>query len=891
MASIYKHLGQLKVSEEFYKKSLDIVLKNNWNYYLPTIYMNLADLYKKTKNYYFALNYYIKSETLYKKNSDIRDLFSLYTNMAETYDKMGYPRNAYGMLLKATLIRNYIKNIDIEDLKNYYKTLSEIEYKLGKTDSAYIHLQKSEIYNDSIFNKTKIRYVYEMEYKYQTISKNKLIKDLEKINLLTKEILSRKEAQQKAQHKITILLIIIVLLLILSTTIILKNLLKNKRINRLLKIQNQKVIKAQEKLQKVINSLPDVFFETDEQGKIIYTNNKFYEKTGIETNSDNDIFLCDIIKDEYKEKLKSTIKKLEVDGKMENIEFEIEKKSGQTYWAIMSINAKIIDGKKELYGMIMDISEKKKIEQDLILLKTSVEQSEAGVMITDANAKIVYVNKAYSKIVGYRIEELIGKTPKIFNSGKTSQKTIKQLWTKIKAGETWRGTFINKNKNGDLFYEKSIITPIKDSKGNITHYIANKEDITDEIKKNETILKLYTATEQSPTAVLILDENFNISYANKAFERITGYKAEEIKDKSIFSLNNKSFSSKNNILSETIKKGRIWNGIINDKRKNGEKFWAETIIIPLKNEDKKIVGYVYSASDITKRVEIEEELNQTMEILNNKNKEMMASLRYAKRIQMALMSNKSSFFNFFPESFIIFFPKEIISGDFFWTFKTQNKAFVALVDCTGHGVPGAFLSIVGVTLLESAFKEAKLLSPAKVLNYMSLKLKKILSNPFSKDEVKDDMEVILTVFDYNNNSISFASSRNRIYIVTQNSHKTSNKIELLFSNNDKKLYSIKGDREFIVTKSNNFSFSEINLNLKTDDLIYYSTDGFYDQFGTIGKKYKRKNFEKLLFDISGLTLIEQENILIKSFFEFKGNVEQTDDVSVIGIKYKNQPEQ
>ncbi len=874
-----------------YKKALQIAKKEKFNIYLGDIYQNIANEYLLMNQTDIALSYFYKAKEYFEKQNDIGGIFDVSIGLAKLYYKTKYFRIAYGFLLSAKSIqKNYSSYLSAKNSEEFYDIYSKVLFKINQPANAYKALIKKELYRDSFFSERKVKLVYELEFKYQTISKNKTIKDLQEINFLNQRNIANIEAKRKAEQKVAYLLVIIGIILIVASLWIYLNFLRNRKLSLKIQEKNRKINEAQEKLKRIVDFLPVVFFEANSKGDLVFKNQNFYEVTSITEDIGGLKAYIEFIKPQYRRNLIDRINELVRTKEVQTIEFEFERRDGTSFWALLTIAVNEIRGNKEFYGMVIDISERKKIEQDLLLLKTSVEQSESPLMITDSNPKILYVNPAYIKITGYTEKELLGKNPSILKSDITAEKIYIDLWNTITAGKVWKGIFINKRRNGEFYSDRTIITPVKNKHGVITHFVANKEDITKEAKKNEKILQLYTATENSPNSVMILDADMKITYVNKAFEKITGYSADEV-----LGLNPNFLDSGRHdnevidILKDTIYTGNIWQGMLVNKRKNGEDYWNSSTVIPLLNEDEKLIGFVCNDIDITNQIKTQEELMDTMEQLNEKNKEIVSSIRYAERIQKVMMSNETEVRELFPNSFIIFLPRDIISGDFFWVSKIQDKHFVAIVDCTGHSVPGAFLSIIGINLLESAINERKIAKPSDVLSYMSEKLLGILSNPYTMEHIKDDMEVALAEIDYHKKELIFASSRNRLYFISDKPViiKAQNGISVISQNDLKIMYKFNGDREFLGSKADDKRFTDYVIEIKDNDMLYFSSDGYYDQFGGVDNvKYKRKRFEQRLFDISDLPIDEQKDSLLDEFEIFKGSFPQTDDVTVMGIKIK-----
>ena len=264
------------------------------------------------------------------------------------------------------------------------------------------------------------------------------------------------------------------------------------------------------------------------------------------------------------------------------------------------------------------------------------------------------------------------------------------------------------------------------------------------------------------------------------------------------------------------------------------------------------------------------EIAKQREELSVKNKNIMDSINYAKRIQEAMLPSEYLFRKLLPNSFIFYKPKDIVSGDFYWVTEKESKIFIAAVDCTGHGVPGAFMSIIGFDLLRNITKEQGTENPAQILNLLNLGINEIFSKHANESTLKDGMDVSLLVIDRNLNTLEYAGAFNPLYIARDN-----------------KIIDIKGNR-FAVGKlegNENLKFDNHNVKYKNNDTIYIFSDGYADQFGgPVGKKFKFRRFRHLLLTISGLPVIKQKAFLEENFESWKGQLEQVDDILVIGIK-------
>lgn len=258
------------------------------------------------------------------------------------------------------------------------------------------------------------------------------------------------------------------------------------------------------------------------------------------------------------------------------------------------------------------------------------------------------------------------------------------------------------------------------------------------------------------------------------------------------------------------------------------------------------------------------------QIVEEQNKDITDSIKYAERIQQAILPPDQLWFSLLPQSFVFYQPKDILSGDFYWIEKKGDLVFVAAADCTGHGVPGALISIVNYNLLNKAVLEKDLNDPADVLNYVNNQLTIALHQSYQESSVKDGMDISLCVINTSTNEMKYAGANNPVYIIQQ-----------------KILTQLNADKfpvgSFVDEKINSFTSQSIQLN--KGDLVYLFSDGFADQFGgKDGKKFKYKQFKETLVEIHALEMSDQQKILIDRFTAWRGNLEQIDDVMVIGIK-------
>ncbi|MGE0567644.1 MAG: SpoIIE family protein phosphatase [Bacteroidia bacterium] len=281
---------------------------------------------------------------------------------------------------------------------------------------------------------------------------------------------------------------------------------------------------------------------------------------------------------------------------------------------------------------------------------------------------------------------------------------------------------------------------------------------------------------------------------------------------------------------------------------------------------------------IAKKQELEEEVQlRTAEVVSQKeelvvkNKEIIDSINYAKRIQYALLAHGEYLSDNIPLHFIYFKPKDIVSGDFYWAIKKDKYFFLAVCDSTGHGVPGAFMSLLSISFLNEAINERNIIEPNEVFNYVRNRL---IEN-ISKEGQKDGFDGILLRIENNSNEICYAAANNAPVLIKE-------------SKGAKELQVLAKDRIPVGMSEKNIAFTNFKYEIDPDDILYLYTDGYADQFGgPNGKKLKYKNLNETIFNNSQLSFEEQRENLSKAFEEWKGRLEQIDDVCLVGLKIKN----
>jgi phosphoserine phosphatase RsbU/P len=263
-----------------------------------------------------------------------------------------------------------------------------------------------------------------------------------------------------------------------------------------------------------------------------------------------------------------------------------------------------------------------------------------------------------------------------------------------------------------------------------------------------------------------------------------------------------------------------------------------------------------------------DEIAKNLIEIEYKNKLIKYSIQYAQTIQAAVLKASMNGSDFFPEQFCLLLPKDIVSGDFYWFHRIDEKLLAGVFDCTGHGIPGAFMSMLGVTLLNETVIREKIIEPHLILNRLREKIIEALGQKGIYLEVKDGMDGSIISYDLTNKTLVYSGAFNPMYLIRDN-----------------KIIEFMGDRMTLSYQDNTLDFSRQEIKTKPDDLVYLFTDGYIDQFGGQGeKKFLRNQFKQVLLKIQKNPLAVQKEILLDTYKIWKGNGDQVDDITVVGLR-------
>ncbi|MBI4645521.1 MAG: SpoIIE family protein phosphatase, partial [Bacteroidia bacterium] len=453
-------------------------------------------------------------------------------------------------------------------------------------------------------------------------------------------------------------------------------------------------------------------------------------------------------------------------------------------------------------------------------------------------------------------------------------------------------------QNEEIRAQKDEITTQRDT------VIHQKEEIESQRDKlqalNIELEKLSIVASETDNAVIICDKNGNFEWVNRGFERLYGLTFEEYTQqygKNIYE------TSSNPDFKEVVNEAVMHNKSImyNSQftKTTGETVWLQTTLTPIFDENvssrmsvmKYLKKLVAIESDITKIKEAEEEIRFLY-------KEVTDSINYAKRIQTAALPKIEGVCNHLSDIFVLYKPKDVVSGDFYWFAEVVNQIVITVADCTGHGVPGAIMSMMGMIMLKEIVVKEYITQPDVILRKLRKEVIKALGQKGTPGEQKDGMDISLCSINTKTNELQWSGANNPLWIVRPDPQGHLNKASSAGAGNNADSGDLAGQAIFtelkadkmpiaIYDKMDNFTLHEMQL--KKGDIVYLTGDGFSDQFGgPKGKKFMSKRLKELLLKISDKPMKEQQEILDKTISDwmtgYEVKYEQTDDITVLGLK-------
>jgi len=515
---------------------------------------------------------------------------------------------------------------------------------------------------------------------------------------------------------------------------------------------------------------------------------------------------------------------------------------------------------KKLEEQIEEVNRTQKRMQLLL------ENASEVITIYEDDETIRYISPSVSTILGYDQQELIG-TSDIEHIHPDHREVLKDFFRKLRENPKERAMvqYEYLTKKGNYIWIETTGTNAMSNPA-IHGFILNSRDITERRRaEQETRMrsKMQALSENSPDLITRL-ENEAISYINPVIEAYTGKKPSLFLNRKVIEseIDNKIAEGWLNILEEVKNSNKTVATEMDFPSELGQRV-MQVNAIPEFDENSLLESVLVVSHDITERKMIELEIQ-------NKNKKITESINYAKRIQTAILPNNRVINKTLPDSFILYKPRDVVSGDFPWYVQMGDNIFIAAVDCTGHGVPGALLSLIGYFLLNDIVRSRKVTEPGIILDLLDEGVTKTLR----QDEdatTKDGMDIALCKINMNTREVEYAGAHRPLYAIKNGI-----------------MEEVKGNKFPIGggIYKNQTNFTNTKLTLSKGDSIYFSSDGFPDQFGgPEGRKFGPKKVREIIERVYKLPMSEAHQIFDDEWENWRGEQKQTDDVLLIGIKF------
>jgi PAS domain S-box-containing protein len=518
---------------------------------------------------------------------------------------------------------------------------------------------------------------------------------------------------------------------------------------------------------------------------------------------------------------------------------------------------------KLLEGHIQEVEH---AQQRLEALLTNASEF---ISIYNEKQELVFESPSVKQILGYGPDdEVTGMDPELMTP--RGYKTINALFQYLlgtPGGEqTAQYTYLKKSGE-KLFLETTGKNLLHDPA--IKGIIFNTQDITERkrAEKEERMKsRMQSLSENSPDMIIRINTGGKLVYVNPKVSDFVGVPASDLVKKRVTEL--KIDERFKDYMLDSLKqiRGGEKQIISEIEIEAGEQMLIMEIkAIPELNEEKDLESVLFVAHDMTEFKKIEQEIKE-------KNKKISDSINYAQRIQTAILPDTNVLQQFFPRSFIFYRPKDVVSGDFPWMFKKDNHFYVAAVDCTGHGVPGALLSFIGYFLMNNIVNASDNVTASELLDQLHLDVRRTLRQDQEGSNGRDGMDLALVKIDLNSNEIQFSGAHNPLYYLS-----------------DGELTVYKGSRKGIggkpLARKVEKDFENHVVQYKKGDQFFIFSDGLPDQVGgPKGRKYQSKRIREALELEPNQTMAHFERHFSNDFYDWMGECKQVDDVLLIGIE-------
>jgi len=543
------------------------------------------------------------------------------------------------------------------------------------------------------------------------------------------------------------------------------------------------------------------------------------------------------------------------------------------------INARVIykDGKfNGVEGIIRDVTKdiesQKKIKEAIRQFEDTIENMEDVFFQADKNfiqTKISPSIKKYLKLDS--LDQIIGKPLTEFWNI-TNQELKDMTREIIRNGFIKEMLFEYKTTDNKIGFAKVNARALYDKNNKIRGVEGIIRDITKDIEAQRKIKELNTQKEvlinNIPSSIYYKDINLRYLAVNNNFAEKLGKPINEILGKTDeeLALSETTIEYKELDKKVITTKEPILNYVKEYTDANDDPYWISISKIPYLDVDNNVAGVIGVVQDITEQIKHDREIRESKDKIEKAHKHITDNINYARGIQQALLPSSDMINSYFKDYFVFFKSKEQVSGDFYYFNQIGKEIIFTAADCTGHGVSGGFLTMLGITHLNEIVSKNEIDRPEEILNSLREKIKNTYK--LFGTETQDGLDIALCTLNTETNILRYSGAYNPLWIIRNN-----------------ELVEYKATRNPIGFYINEVNFKGYEIQLQKNDMIYVFSDGFVDQFGGgIDKKYTVKRFKKFLLSINHLSIKNQKSIMSNEFNDWKGDEEQTDDVLVMGIR-------
>lgn len=502
-------------------------------------------------------------------------------------------------------------------------------------------------------------------------------------------------------------------------------------------------------------------------------------------------------------------------------------------------------------------------------LQTLLENASEVILIYEKDHTVRYASPSVSRILGYTQEEIIG-TDDISHVHEEGREAVNKMFDELLAhpGQKHTVQYSYHKNDGERIWLEATGTNLLDDPA-IEGVLINASDITERLRaerEQRMRSQMQSLSENSPDLIIRFDKQGKIFYINPMIEVYAGQRKDTFAQRSLDEL----------VAVDTVIV-EAWRTILSQVMQTGEKVATEMDFpstvgnrmmqvnaIPELNEQNAIESVLFVLHDITERKMTEIEIS-------SKNKKISESINYAKRIQGAILPDSQLIKQVFPDAFILYKPRDVVSGDFPWFLQRGDDLYVAAVDCTGHGVPGALISLIGYFLLNNITESGEMLEPGEILDRLDKGVAATLKQDGEDSSSRDGMDIALCRINLKTNTLQYSGAHRPLYFLHEG-----------------QLTEIKGDKFPIGggQYKDRTSFVTTTIRFTAGDSAFFCSDGFPDQFGgPDDRKFSPKRIRDIITANQHMTMGQMHGTFDFEFENWRGTTKQTDDVLMIGIGF------